>query len=166
MSRLTCGHIQHMYSWWWVRLSPETCKVKPLRRIKTQLLHLVGLFTTISMMLGTTNIKKKAPKLHIVMRFFKFKPVVSNVLYVCACSMFHTDLDCDQAYVFFVINTKRGSTKQNCLTAKIIIKVGWFSVKFVVCVSASKFMFIRISFRHIQGVTGGTDKTSGGCSLC
>ena len=43
MSRLTCGgHIQHMYSWWWVRLSPETCGVKPLRRIKTQLLHLVG----------------------------------------------------------------------------------------------------------------------------
>ena len=34
MSRLTCGHIQHMYSWWWVRLSPETCRVKPLRRIK------------------------------------------------------------------------------------------------------------------------------------
>ena len=30
----TCGHIQHMYSWWWVRLSPETCRVKPLRRIK------------------------------------------------------------------------------------------------------------------------------------
>ena len=33
MSRLTCGHIQHMYSWWWVELSPETCRVKPLRRI-------------------------------------------------------------------------------------------------------------------------------------
>ena len=27
------GHIQHMYSWWWVELSPETCRVKPLRRI-------------------------------------------------------------------------------------------------------------------------------------
>ena len=24
---------------------PETCRVKPLRRIKTQLLHLVGLFS-------------------------------------------------------------------------------------------------------------------------
>ena len=34
-----------MYSWWWVRLSPETCRVKPLRRIKTQLLHLVGLIS-------------------------------------------------------------------------------------------------------------------------
>ena len=45
MSRLTCGHIQHMYSWWWVRLSPETCRVKPLRRIKTQLFHLVGLIS-------------------------------------------------------------------------------------------------------------------------
>ena len=22
-----------MYSWWWVELSPETCRVKPLRRI-------------------------------------------------------------------------------------------------------------------------------------
>ena len=32
-----------MYSWWWVRLSPETCRVKSMRRIKTQLLHLVGL---------------------------------------------------------------------------------------------------------------------------
>jgi len=26
-------------------LSPETCRVKPLRRIKTQLLHLVGLIS-------------------------------------------------------------------------------------------------------------------------
>ena len=34
-----------MHSWWWVRLSPETCRVKPLRRIKTQLLHLVGLIS-------------------------------------------------------------------------------------------------------------------------
>ena len=34
-----------MYYWWWVRLSPETCRVKPLRRIKTQLLHLVGLIS-------------------------------------------------------------------------------------------------------------------------
>ena len=38
-------YIQHMYSWWWVRYSPETCRVKPLRRIKTQLLHLVGLIS-------------------------------------------------------------------------------------------------------------------------
>ena len=29
------------------RLSPETCRVKPLRRIKTQLLHLVGLISLI-----------------------------------------------------------------------------------------------------------------------
>jgi len=28
-----------------VRLSPETCRVKPFRRIKTQLLHLVGLIS-------------------------------------------------------------------------------------------------------------------------
>ena len=48
MSRLTCGHTQHMYSWWWVRLSPETCRVKPLRRIKTQLLHLFGLISLLS----------------------------------------------------------------------------------------------------------------------
>ena len=32
-----------------MRLSPETCRVKPLRRIKTQLLHLVGL---ISLLIG------------------------------------------------------------------------------------------------------------------
>ena len=41
-----------------MRFSPETCRVKPLRRIKTQLLHLVGLISLLqSMMLGTTNIK-------------------------------------------------------------------------------------------------------------
>ena len=34
-----------MYSRWWVRLSPETCRVKPLWRIKTQLLHLFGLIS-------------------------------------------------------------------------------------------------------------------------
>ena len=39
-------------------MSPETCRVKPLRRIKTQLLHL-GLISLLSMMLGTTNIKLK-----------------------------------------------------------------------------------------------------------
>jgi hypothetical protein len=31
-----------------VRLSPETCRVKPLRRIKTQLLYLVGLISLLS----------------------------------------------------------------------------------------------------------------------
>ena len=45
MSQLTCGHIQLVYSIWWMRLLPETCRVKPLRRIKTQLLHLVGLIS-------------------------------------------------------------------------------------------------------------------------
>ena len=44
MSQLTCGHIQHMYSWWWVRLSPETCRVKPLRRIKRNCCILLDLF--------------------------------------------------------------------------------------------------------------------------
>ena len=34
-----------MYSWWWLRLSPETCREKPLRKIKTQFLHLVGLIS-------------------------------------------------------------------------------------------------------------------------
>jgi len=33
-----------------VRLSPETCRVKPLRRIKTQLLHLVGLISLLSVL--------------------------------------------------------------------------------------------------------------------
>ena len=44
MSQLTCGHIQHMYPWWWVRLSPETCGVKPLRRIKRNCCILLDLF--------------------------------------------------------------------------------------------------------------------------
>ena len=47
-----------------MRLSPETCRVKPLRRIKTQLLHLVGLIsllnsnkvhTLLSSVLGVIN---------------------------------------------------------------------------------------------------------------
>ena len=33
-----------MYSWWWVRLSPETCRVKPLRRIKRNCCILLDLF--------------------------------------------------------------------------------------------------------------------------
>ena len=42
----TCfGWQSHPSSGWWVRLLPETCRVKPLRRIKTQLLHLVGLIS-------------------------------------------------------------------------------------------------------------------------
>ena len=34
MSQLTCGHIQHMYSWWWVTLSPETCRLKAIAKNK------------------------------------------------------------------------------------------------------------------------------------
>ena len=47
-----------MYSWWWVRLSPETCKVKPLRRMKTQLLHLVGLISLLYKSTSPPNTKK------------------------------------------------------------------------------------------------------------
>jgi len=41
-----------------VRLSPETCRVKPLRRIKTQLLHLVGLIslTLVILVMGVVGI--------------------------------------------------------------------------------------------------------------
>ena len=39
-----------------MRLSPETCRVKPLRRIQTQLLHLVGL---ISLLANVYNRKRK-----------------------------------------------------------------------------------------------------------
>jgi len=35
-----------------VRLSPKTCRVKPLRRIKTQLLHLVGLISLLYSMIS------------------------------------------------------------------------------------------------------------------
>ena len=45
MCLLTCGHIQHMYSWWWVGLSPETCRLKAFGKNKTQLLHLGIIFT-------------------------------------------------------------------------------------------------------------------------
>ena len=33
-----------MYSWWWVGLSPETCRVKAFAKNKPQLLHLVGIY--------------------------------------------------------------------------------------------------------------------------
>ena len=35
-----------MYSWWWVGLSPETCRVKAFAKNKPQLLHLVGIIFT------------------------------------------------------------------------------------------------------------------------
>ena len=38
-----------------MRLSPETCRVKPLRRIKTQLLHLVGLISLLHASRYVTN---------------------------------------------------------------------------------------------------------------
>ena len=47
----TWGHIQHMYSWWWVSLSPETCRVKPLRRNNAIVASCWTYFTTI--FLGT-----------------------------------------------------------------------------------------------------------------
>ena len=57
MCLLTCGHIQHMYSWWWVGLSPEICRVKHLRRINRNCCISLELFHYKSMMHGTTNIK-------------------------------------------------------------------------------------------------------------
>ena len=36
-----------MYSWWWVELSPETCRVKPLRRINAIVASCWIYFTTI-----------------------------------------------------------------------------------------------------------------------
>ena len=54
MSRLTCGHIQHMYSWWWVRLSPETFRVKPLRIKNAIVASCWTYFTTICYVLCFT----------------------------------------------------------------------------------------------------------------
>ena len=56
-----------MYSWWWVRLSPETCRVKPLRRIKTQLLHLVELISLPWLLLHKSSfIYEQCPWPHIL----------------------------------------------------------------------------------------------------
>ena len=46
-----------MYSWWWVELSPETCRVKPLRRINVIVASCWIYFTTISVCLcaGTNS---------------------------------------------------------------------------------------------------------------
>ena len=38
--------IYSTYSWWWVGLSPETCRVKATAKNKPQLLHLGIIFTT------------------------------------------------------------------------------------------------------------------------
>jgi len=43
-------------------LSPETCRVKPLRRIKTQLLHLVGLISLLISTLLRRDIKLYKPR--------------------------------------------------------------------------------------------------------
>ena len=51
MCLLTCGHIQHMYSWWWVGFLPETCRVKAFAKNKPQLLHLVGIIFTLNILL-------------------------------------------------------------------------------------------------------------------
>jgi len=56
-----------------VRLSPETCRVKPLRRIKTQLLHLVGL---ISLLYQNTASVKLCP-----MNMTLFSSCFKDVLY-------------------------------------------------------------------------------------
>ena len=87
MSRLTCGHIQHIYSWWWARLSPETCRVKPLRRIKTQLLHLVGLIHYYKAWCSEPQILKTSPsssyRLHSTHRVTSPRPESSEIEQHC-----------------------------------------------------------------------------------
>ena len=56
-----------MYSWWWVGLSPETCRVKAFAKNKPQLLHLVGIiFTTLLQCYTSGNknlIKSRTPRI-------------------------------------------------------------------------------------------------------
>ena len=59
MCLLTCGHIQHMYSWWWVGLSPETCRVKHLRRINRNYCISLELFHYKCNVKGQTHWKSK-----------------------------------------------------------------------------------------------------------
>ena len=37
-----------LYSWWWVELSPETCRVKPLRRINATVASCWNYFTIVT----------------------------------------------------------------------------------------------------------------------
>ena len=70
---LTCGHIQHMYSWWWVGLSPETCRVKAFAENKTQLLHLVGFIFTTLRRVSADRLWRRKVKRQIFKRF-SFSP--------------------------------------------------------------------------------------------
>ena len=68
----TWGHIQHMYSWWWVELSPETCRVKPLRRINAIVASCWIYFTT--------------PKFRFVAMFSILRTLFRNYS-LCLCSV-------------------------------------------------------------------------------
>ena len=59
-----------MYSWWWVELTPETCRVKPLRRINAIVASCWTYFTTI----------KHDARNH--------KYYALNVSYLCVCFFF------------------------------------------------------------------------------
>ena len=52
-----------MYSWWWVGLSPETCRVKTFAKNKPQLLHLVGIIFTTDFIL--VSFSEPSPFYHI-----------------------------------------------------------------------------------------------------
>ena len=92
MSRLTCGHIQHTYSWWWVRLSPETCRVKSLRRIKTQLLHLLGLISLPILQSMLSVLKSNSLDVEVQELYWLFLFVVSQLHSRCfyfSTTLFH-----------------------------------------------------------------------------
>jgi len=63
-----------MYSWWWVELSPETCKLKPLQRINAIVASCWIYFTTSRCELQVTN--------HMMHR----KTWINMALYFCVNS--------------------------------------------------------------------------------
>jgi len=89
-----------------VRLSPETCRVKPLRRIKTQLLHLVGL---ISLLYSTQCTGENKPKCNINIPYTCFGHAGSSVGRTCwhALNIWH--------WTLYLSSLQYGATKHHTL---------------------------------------------------
>jgi len=92
-----------------VRLSPETCRVKPLRRIKTQLLHLVGLisllYPCLSMDVNFVTLKTIIPcidfGIQLQYSYYSQQPIPSYL--ANQASILHSG---DRAYILTLKPTK------------------------------------------------------------
>ena len=76
----TCfGRQSHPSSGWWVRLSPETCRVKPLRRIKRNCCILLDLFHYFIMEWGSsTSVEKHNRHIRNLSKFWELQSLMKN----------------------------------------------------------------------------------------